>query len=258
MRLGIVPEQITLNLLPPQSPSIDLNSDGSCSVAYGGRLPSRGNVLAPPPHVDRDRVAAAREDPMNSIQRVLIGVAAVVLMLPAAAAAQKVSYDIGTADFGGLRTFAFRNGPATDGDTEKTTGYDSPLVRERTEVAISEQLQARGLERDDRRPDMYVTARRAFKTEYSVYAYPDWGVGYGWGYGWGPYYTGWSPYGSTWYTDERVVGTLIVDVQNAATGQLIWRGLAEKHVHEHASPAHRTKRVNKEVTKMFEKFPQPR
>jgi hypothetical protein len=178
----------------------------------------------------------------------LIGIGAVLLMLPAAAAAQKVSYDIGTADFGGLRTFAFRNAPATDGDTEQTTGYDSPLVQERTEAAIAQQLQARGLERDDQRPDMYVTARRAFKTEYSVYAYPDWGVGY----------TGWSPYGATWYTDERIVGTLIVDVQNAATGQLIWRGLAEKHVHEHASPEHRTKRVNKEVTKIFEKFPRAR
>ena len=42
---------------------------------------------------------------------------------------------------------------------------------------------------------------------------------------------------------------------NARTGRLIWRGLAEKHVHEHASPAHRSKRVNKEVSKMFEKFP---
>jgi hypothetical protein len=43
--------------------------------------------------------------------------------------------------------------------------------------------------------------------------------------------------------------------QNAATGELLWRGLAEKRVHEHSSPEHRTKRVNKEVAKMFEKFP---
>lgn len=196
---------------------------------------------------------------MNNIYRVLIGAAAVLLMLPVAAGAQKVSYDIGRADFGGLKTFAFRDAPPTEGNTERTTAYDSPLVKERTEAAIAAQLQARGLERDDERPDMYVTARRVFKTEYSVYAFPDWGVGYGWGWGWSPYYVGWSPsYGTTYYTDERIVGTLIVDVENAATGQLIWRGLAEKHVHEHASPEHRTKRVNKEVTKMFEKFPRPR
>ena len=195
--------------------------------------------------------------PMNTFHHLLIGLAAAAL-LPSAAAAQKVSYDIGTAEFGGLRTFAFRDSPATD--TENTTGYDSPLVRERTEQAIAAQLQGRGLERDDARPDMYVSMRRTFKTEYTTYATdwgPGWGYGWGWGWGWSPYYTGWgSWYGNTtWYTDERVIGTLIVDVANAQTGQLIWRGLAEKHVHEHASPAHRTKRVNKEVEKMFAKFP---
>ena len=193
---------------------------------------------------------------MKNMHCVLIGIVAAGLMLPVSAAAQRVSYDIGTADFGGLKTFAFKHSPTPDTDTEETTGYDSPLVRERTEAAIAAQLQARGLERDDENPDMFVTARRAFKTEYEVYAFPDWGLGYGWGYGWSPYYVGWSPwYGTTWHTDERIIGTLIVDVQNAATGRLMWRGLAEKHVHEHASPAHRTKRVNKEVTKMFEKFP---
>jgi hypothetical protein len=193
---------------------------------------------------------------MRTIHRVLIGIAAVLLMLPGAAAAQKVSYDIGTADLGGFKTFSFRNSPTAEGDSEGTTAYDSPLVRERTEAAVAAQLQARGLERDDENPDMYVTTRRVFKTEYNVYAFPDWGMGYGWGWGWSPYYAGWSPwYGTSWYTDERIIGTLVVDVQNAATGQLVWRGLAEKHVRELASPEHRTKRVNKEVAKLFEKFP---
>jgi hypothetical protein len=194
---------------------------------------------------------------MKTFQRLLIGLAAAAL-LPSAAVAQKVSYDIGTADFGGMKTFAFRDTPATD--TESTTAYDSPLVEQRTHEAIAAQLAARGLERDDENPDMFVTTRRTFKTEYTTYATdwgPAWGYGWGWGWGWSPYYTGWGPSfgGATWYTDERIIGTLVVDFTNAQTGQLIWRGLAEKHVHEHASPAHRTKRVNAEVTKMFEKFP---
>jgi hypothetical protein len=193
---------------------------------------------------------------MNTIHRILIGVA-VAALLPTTAFGQNVSYDIGRADFHGLKTFAFKDSPTDDSTTETTTAYDSPLVRERTQAAIAAQLEARGLRRDNDHPHMYVTARRAFKTEYSVYT-NDWGpgYGYGWGWGWGPYYTGWGPwYGTTWYTDERIIGTLIVDVQNAATGELMWRGLAEKRVHEHSSPEHRTKRVNKEVAKMFEKFP---
>jgi hypothetical protein len=53
------------------------------------------------------------------------------------------------------------------------------------------------------------------------------------------------------------MGTLIVDLQNARTGQLIWRGMAERHVHPMGSASHRTRRVNEEVTKMFRKLPAP-
>jgi hypothetical protein len=52
-----------------------------------------------------------------------------------------------------------------------------------------------------------------------------------------------------------VVGTLTVDLNDAATGNLIWRGTTEKRVHQTSSPEHRTRRINKEVTKVFEDFP---
>ena len=193
---------------------------------------------------------------MKRIDRILIGLS-VTMLLTAPAAAQKVSYDIGDADFTGMKTFAFKDSPVDESTTEKTT-YNSPLITERTHAAIAAQLEGRGLRQDNQHPDMYVSTRRIFKTEYTVYGGPDWGLGYGWGWGWGPYYTGWGPWygGSNWYSvDERIIGTLVVDFENAATGELMWRGLAEKHVHEHASPEHRIKRVNKEVNKMFEKFP---
>jgi hypothetical protein len=182
-------------------------------------------------------------------------------LVAAPAVAQKVSYDIGDADFTGIKTFAFKDSPV---DTTDHTAYDSPLVTERTRAAIAAQLEARGLRQDGARPDVYVTTRRVFKTETTVYSSPYWygdpywsgGLGYAYGWRYDPYYTGWGPYGGgTTWVDERIIGTLVVDVGNARTGQLMWRGLAEQHVHEHASPEHRIKRVNKEVTKMFEKFP---
>jgi hypothetical protein len=186
---------------------------------------------------------------MNRIHRILIGLA-VSALLPTAAFAQKITYDVGTADFSGLQTFAFRDNPDTPTTTEKTTAYDSPLVRERTHAAIAAQLEGRGLTRDDKHPDVYVSTRRTFKTEYAAYSWGP-GYGYGWGLGgWGPWYGG-----GTSYTDERIIGTLIVDVEDAATGRLIWRGIGERHVHPLGSPEHRTKRVRQEVTKMFSKFP---
>lgn len=192
---------------------------------------------------------------MNSIQRILIGLS-VATLLPAGALAQKVTYDFGTASLSGLKTFAFKDTPV-ETTTEATTAYDSPFVEQRTHDAIATQLEARGMTRDARDPDMYVTTRRTFKTEYEVYAPVDWGLNYGYGWGWGPYYAGWGPWygGGSWYTEERIIGTLIVDFENAATGELIWRGMAERHVHPLGSPSHRTKRVNEEVSKIFRKFP---
>ncbi len=191
---------------------------------------------------------------MNTMHRILTGLA-IATLLPATALAQRVTYDFGTADLSGLKTFAFKESPVENA-TEKTTAYDSPLVEERTQAAIAAQLQARGLRRVDEHPDMYVTTERTFKTEYEVYASPGFGYGYGYGWGYGPYYTGWGPWGGgSYYTEERIMGTLIVDLQNAQTGQLIWRGMAERHVHPMGSASHRTKRVNDEVTKMFRKLP---
>ena len=201
---------------------------------------------------------------MSVVQRILLGLTVGVLVA-APAVAQKVSYDIGDADFTGIKTFAFKDSPV-DETTADQTAYDSPLVTERTRMAIAAQLEARGLRQDNAHPDVYVTTRRVFKTETTVYSSPYWygdplsgpgGLGYAYGWRYDPLYTGWGPwYAGAWnWVDERVIGTLVVDVGNARTGQLMWRGLAEQHVHEHASPEHRIKRVNKEVTKMFEKFP---
>jgi hypothetical protein len=189
------------------------------------------------------------------MHRVLIGMAVATLLPATTTLAQKVTYDFGTTNFSGMKTFAFKDSPVED-KTEATTAYDSPLVEQRTHAAIAAQLEARGLRQNNEHPDMYVTTQRTFKTEYEVYAPIDWGYGYGYGWGWGPYYTGWGPWtGGSWYTEERIMGTLIVDFQNASTGELIWRGLAERHVHPMGSASHRTKRVNEEVTKMFKRFP---
>ena len=200
---------------------------------------------------------------MKRIDRILIGLS-VAMLLTAPAAAQKVSYDIGGTNFTGMKTFAFKESPIDETTTDHTA-YDSPLVTERTRAAIATQLEARGLRQVDAQPDIYVTTRRVFKTETTVYGSPYWygnpywggGLGYAYGWRYDPYYTGWGPMysGGSYWVDERTIGTLVVDVQNAATGELMWRGLAERHVHEHASPEHRIKRVNKEVNKMFEKFP---
>jgi hypothetical protein len=112
------------------------------------------------------------------------------------------------------------------------------------------------MRRDDDHPDIYVTIRRTFKKEYTVYGPYDYWAPYGWGpYGWGSYTWGWGYVGGPWYTYETIIGALTVDFENAATGELLWRGIAEATVHPHASPHDRTEKVGREVSKIFKHFP---
>jgi hypothetical protein len=186
---------------------------------------------------------------MKTTRRLLIGLS-VTMLLPAAAMAQKVAYDYKhTENFRSLKTFAFKDIPTKETITEQTTTYDSPFVIERTQRAIAAQLEARGLKEDNEHPDAYVTARRTFKTEQVLYGPSGWGP-YGWGwYGWG-----WG-YGGPWYSEDIIKGTLIIDLQDADNGALLWRGLKERTVHPHAKPEDRNEDVVEDVAKIFRRFP---
>lgn len=188
---------------------------------------------------------------METIRRLLIGVA-ISALLPATALAQKVSYDFAPGqNFSRLKTFSFKDSRAKETTREETTTYDSPFITERTNAAVAAQLEGRGMRRDDNNPDVYVTTRRTFKTEYVFYG----PYGYGWGY---PYYWGYGyGYGGPTYTEELIYGTLTIDLEDANTGELLWRGVGTKRVHESSKPEKRTKRVVKEVSKIFEKYPPP-
>ena len=50
-------------------------------------------------------------------------------------------------------------------------------------------------------------------------------------------------------------GYSIVHAVDAKTGELLWRGLSERDMHPTSSPEHRLKRINREVSKIFRKYP---
>src|SRR5262249_19138394 len=104
-----------------------------------------------------------------------------------------------------------------------------------------------------------VTTTRTFSKEYTTYgggwgAWPSY-AGYGWGggyYGYAGMY-GWG-YGP-WYTEETIVGALTIDLVDAATGQLLWRGVGEKDVHHHSKPESRAAHTTHEVQNILKKLP---
>jgi hypothetical protein len=202
---------------------------------------------------------------MRTISRVsiAIGISTLTLLSPTSARAQKTTYDYSHHfNLARMRTFAFRDVAPENTVSAKTTTYDSPFVDQRTQEAVQAQLESRGMKRDDANPDVYVVTRRTYKTEYTVYGGYDWGP---WGYGWGgPWGYGYPRYGYAWggwggwgpaYVDEEIRGTLTVDIEDAESGALVWRGVGSKHVHEHSKPASRTRRANELVADIFKNFP---
>jgi hypothetical protein len=185
------------------------------------------------------------EASMTTSLRMLMGVMLGGL-LPAFATAQSVTYDYRQGqDFSRLRTYSFKDVPKSD----------NPFVDARITAAIAAQLAARGLTRDDVDPDVYVNVRQTFDTQprYTIYGSP-WGYGYGWGYP-GFYGYDWNPWYTTVEVKDITVGTLTVDLEDAASDQVVWRGISVKRVHEMSKPSHVEKRINRRVSKMFEKYP---
>nr|WP_020604298.1 DUF4136 domain-containing protein [Spirosoma spitsbergense] len=77
-------------------------------------------------------------------------------------------------------------------------------------------------------------------------------LGWGrWGYrSWGP---GWWGWGGTQYTQENYKeGTLVVDIVDAQTHKLVWRGTAENAV---VDPARITAQLTKQAECIIERFP---
>jgi hypothetical protein len=179
---------------------------------------------------------------MSTVARIMT-VSTMVALFSAPAVAQEVTYDVRRSqDFSQLRTFAITESPPVKGSHR--TAWDSPFDRESTNAAVAAQLEARGLRRDNERPDVYVTTHREFQTEFWGYGWPGWDYGY-WGH-FGYY---------SYYTDPIVASTLFIDIRSAETGELLWRGISERNMHVTSSPESRLKRINKEVRKVFKNYP---
>jgi len=54
---------------------------------------------------------------------------------------------------------------------------------------------------------------------------------------------------------EIVVGTLVVDLMDASTRSIVWRGMAASDVNPAASAERRDQSVNKAVAKLFKNYP---
>jgi hypothetical protein len=177
------------------------------------------------------------------MQKRLVTLALAGLLMPALLLAQKTSYDYDkTANFGSFKTFAHKDG----------TKVGQPLIDDRIVAAIDAELAAKGLQKAESNPDVFVVYHVAFDKQKDISTYSS-GGGYGpYGWGWGG---SWAGGMSTTQVRDILVGTLVIDIADAQKGQVAWRGMGVKEVDTQAKPEKRDKSIANAVKKIFKNYP---
>lgn len=155
------------------------------------------------------------------------------LLVAVTLAAAKVFVDHDPrADFSSYETYAWIAG------TPSPNPSGEALIRSSLDAA----LQAHGLKRVDRSPDLFVASHvtRSDQQTITVQNYGDRSYQSGWGL---------SEHGE----QDIPVGTLIVDLVDAQSKQLVWRGTGTATLSSKMS--RNEKKLNKVLAKMFREFP---
>ena len=123
----------------------------------------------------------------------------------------------------------------------------NPLMNQRLQDAVDAQLEKKGWSKQQAGGDVAVIALGMSSTKKDLNTFYS---GTGWGYG------GWGAGGmgtSTTTVNEYREGTLVLDMYDSNSRQLLWRGTATDTMSD--KPEKNEKKLNKAVEKMFDKFP---
>ena len=182
----------------------------------------------------------------------VVGIAMLILLGGISATAQDIKYNFlpGT-DFAKYKTYRWARVPKAD--------YPDQIIDNQIMQAIDAQLMTKGLTKaSGDESDLVVTYQAAVSQEKQWNSFST-DMGGGWGYGrWG----GWGGYGggmsTTTTTSETInIGTLDVDIYDAAAKNQIWKGQASKTLGSGKDPAKVNKNLNKAMAKLFKKYPPP-
>ncbi len=169
-------------------------------------------------------------------------IAAALGVVSAAAFAQDVKTDYDkSADFGAIKTFQVKIG----------TTWGNPISEKRITEEFKQTLAEKGWKPVDADPDALVLLHGATQKQTSLNTFYSGTGGYG-----GYRYRGWGGMGTgtaTTTTSEYLIGTLVVDIFDAKTKQLMFRGTASDEISD--KPEKNVKKVQKAADKMFKDFP---
>jgi uncharacterized protein DUF4136 len=167
--------------------------------------------------------------------------AGVITLATTTAFAQDVKVDFDKdANFGALKTFAARIG----------TSWNNPLSEKRVLGEIEQTLTEKGWKKaaDEASADAVVVLHGATQVKKDLNTFYSGGYG---GYGWRGFGGGMGT--ATTTTSEYTVGTLVVDIFDAKSKQLVFRGTAQDELSD--KPEKNQKKLAKASDKMFKDFP---
>ena len=152
------------------------------------------------------------------------------------------------ADFSKYKTYTWQKHPNSLDVDDLTMGQ---LGR-----GFNAALAGRGLNKTDAgNPDLVIVYQIAVNKEQEMTSYNT--GGYGYGPGWhGGWYGG--PSMSTTTTNTIHIGTVVLDMYDTATKQLVWRGMASKTLDPKAKQEKRQKNIDKAAQKMLKNYPPPK
>ena len=166
-------------------------------------------------------------------------VCALALTMAAVAMAQQVETTVDrSADFSKYKTFK----------VEVATPWGNSIGEKNVLEELASALAAKGWSRTQESPDVHVLVHGATEEKRQLNTFYTGGYGMGY-YGWG-----WGGVGSSTTTvSEYTEGTLVVDMFDASSKTLVWRGVAQDELKK--KQAKREKQAERAIEKLLKDFP---
>ena len=153
-------------------------------------------------------------------------------------------YDV-ESDFAAYRTYSWIPITINEGSTNAATAAQSnTLLDSRIRSAVNTNMTAKGFTKNDENPDILVVYHTGMQNKVDVTDY---------GYTYAGSYWGWA--GNDVDVYSYTEGTLLVDLVDAKTKKLAWRGSASGVVEPGNSPEKITENINSVVEQIFANYP---
>jgi hypothetical protein len=193
-----------------------------------------GDRQIPQPHGGAYGYHKQKRRTMKIAKTIMLSIAMVIVATSASIAQQvKTDYDR-NANFSQYKTYSWSNVKTQD-----------PLMVDRIKSAVNSAMAAKGFTQVDSGGDLSIVAMEITKNQQTLNTFYDGGFGgWRWGGGFG---------NATTTTETYKVGTLVVDLFDTRSKELVFRGSSSDTLSNNSNK--NIKNLNKGVEKMFKHFP---